>query len=55
MTEQESYYDWELSLRTRPSHRKKKKNDDKTTNNLDIPHDEFKKFIKLWRSKNIVF
>ena len=55
MTEQESYYDWKLGLRKAPSHRNKKKNDDITTNNLDIPYNEFKKFIKLWRRKNITF
>ncbi|MCK4780677.1 MAG: hypothetical protein KAT57_10835 [Candidatus Lokiarchaeota archaeon] len=55
MTEQESYYDWKLGLRTKPSNRKKKKNKDITTNDLGISNDEFKKFIKLWRSKNISF
>jgi len=55
MAKQESYYDWELGLRTNPSHKKKKKNNIITTNSLDIPHNDFKKFIKLWKSKNITF
>ena len=55
MTKQESYYDWELGLRTKPLQINKKNHDDKTTNNLNISHNEFKKYIKLWRSKNITF
>lgn len=54
MTKQKSYYDWELALRTKPLQRKKKKSIDEIINTLDIPHNEFKKFLKLWKSKNII-
>jgi hypothetical protein len=47
-----SYYDWELELRTKPKNRKKK---NKIINELGISTEDFKRFIKLWKSKNIVF
>ncbi|MFX0000976.1 MAG: hypothetical protein ACFE9Q_12310 [Candidatus Hodarchaeota archaeon] len=50
MTETKSYYDWELELKTKPRKSKIKEN-----NGLGISNEDFKKFVKLWRSKNIVF
>ncbi len=52
MTEAESYYDWELKTKTKPKHNKKKKRD---LDNLGISVNEFKRFVKLWKSKNIIF
>ena len=52
MTEAESYYDWELKLKTKPN-RNKKKNRDLDDHGIVI--DDFKRFVKLWRSKNIIF
>ncbi|MFX1391071.1 MAG: hypothetical protein ACFE9Z_13485 [Promethearchaeota archaeon] len=51
MTES-SYYDWELSQKIKPKYNKKKKKD---CNEIGISTDDFKKFVKLWRSKNIIF
>jgi hypothetical protein len=48
----ESYYDWELGKRTKPAHMKKKKG---KKDGLGISGEDFKRFIKLWKSKNIVF
>lgn len=47
-----SYYDWKLDLRTKPNHIQKKKN---KKADLGISVEDFKRFIKLWKSKNIAF
>ena len=54
MTGSESYYDWELNLKTKASE-KKKKNSKKEPNDLGISVEDFKRFVKLWKSKNIIF
>jgi hypothetical protein len=48
-----SYYDWKLNLKSKPSPKRKKKVKD--YGDLGISPDEFKRFVKLWRSKNIAF
>jgi len=55
VTGSESYYDWELNLRNKPSNKRKKKNSKKDNNNLGISVEDFKRFVKLWKSKNIIF
>ncbi|MFX1503337.1 MAG: hypothetical protein ACFFDH_20410 [Promethearchaeota archaeon] len=55
MTNQESYYDWELALQSKPSQRRKKKQDFKKNNTLDIPDNEFKEFVKIWKRKNKIY
>lgn len=55
MTSPESYYDWELNLRTKPPNKKKKKNSKKDHNDLGISSEDFKRFVKLWKRKNIIF
>ncbi len=55
MTSPDSYYDWELSVKSKPTHIKKKKKTKKEHNDLGISVEDFRKFVKLWRSKNIVF
>ncbi len=47
-----SYYDWELELRTKPQQIKKKKY---KKDDLGISVEDFKRLIKLWKSKNIIF
>lgn len=55
MTSPESYYDWELNIKPRsPSLRKKKRNKKEQTD-LGISVEAFRRFIKLWKSKNIAF
>ncbi|MFW9818542.1 MAG: hypothetical protein ACFFE5_02940 [Candidatus Thorarchaeota archaeon] len=55
VTGQESYYDWELKVRNKPSYIKKYKKNKKQKNDLGISVEDFRKYIKLWKSKNIVF
>ena len=55
MTDSESYYDWELGLKKKPQHKEKKKNNKNDQNTLGISVYDFKRFVKLWRRKNIVF
>jgi hypothetical protein len=55
VTSSDSYYDWELKVRTKPPYLKKKKKDKKEYNGLGISAEDFRKYIKLWKSKNIVF
>jgi len=55
VTGSESYYDWELNLRTKPPNKKKKKNSKKDKDDLGISVEDFKRFVKLWKSKNIIF
>ncbi|MFX1304372.1 MAG: hypothetical protein ACFE9X_13535 [Promethearchaeota archaeon] len=55
MTRKKSYYDWQLSLKSKSAQKKELKNKKKINNNLGISVDEFKRFVKLWKSKNIVF
>jgi hypothetical protein len=55
VTRTESYYDWELDLKTKPSHKKNRKNSKENLNNLGLSFEDFRKFIELWRRKNIVF
>lgn len=55
MTSPDSYYDWELSVKSKPPHIKKKKKTKKEPNDLGISVEDFRRFVKLWRSKNIVF
>ena len=55
MTETKSYYDWELDLKTKPHKGEKKKKNKKDYNDLGISTDDFKRFVKLWSRKNIVF
>jgi len=43
-----SYYNWELDL-------KSKKKNGKNHSNLGISVDDFKRFVKLWGTKNIIF
>jgi hypothetical protein len=45
-----SYYDWDLALKKNPQNKKNRK-----INELGISAEDFKRFIKLWKSKNIVF
>lgn len=54
MTSTDSFYDWELRIRTKPHYLKKKKKS-KNENCLGISTEDFKKYIKLWKSKNIAF
>jgi hypothetical protein len=54
VTRIKSYYDWELSLKNRPPQRKKSKNN-KKDNYIGISADDFKRFVKLWKKKNIAF
>jgi hypothetical protein len=55
VTSSDSYYDWELKVRTKPLHLKEKKRMKKDYNDLGLSANDFKRFVKLWRSKNIVF
>ncbi|MDX1798921.1 MAG: hypothetical protein R3255_09765 [Candidatus Lokiarchaeia archaeon] len=55
MTSQESYYDWELRVRNKPSYLKKHKKIKKQNNDLGISVENFRKYIKLWKSKNTIF
>jgi len=47
-----SYYDWELDLKTKPGKINKK---NKIINELGISVEDFKRFIKIWKRKNIAF
>ncbi len=55
MTSTDSYYDWELKIRAKPHYLKKKKKKKVENCDLGISTEDFKKYIKLWKSKNIVF
>ncbi|MFX0004913.1 MAG: hypothetical protein ACFE9C_08360 [Candidatus Hodarchaeota archaeon] len=55
MTSSDSYYDWELKVRTKPPHLKEKKKTKKIYNDLGLSVKDFKRYVKLWRSKNIIF
>lgn len=55
MTETKSYYDWELELRKKSHKGEKMRKEKQDYNDLGISADDFKRFIKLWRRKNIVF
>ena len=55
VTSQESYYDWELRVRNKPSYLKKHKKIKKQNNDLGISVENFRKYIKLWKSKNTIF
>jgi hypothetical protein len=48
-----SYYDWKISQKIKPKVKKKEK--EEKINKIGLSIDEFKKFVKLWRSKNITF
>jgi hypothetical protein len=52
---QESYYDWELRVKNKPSYIKKQKKIKKQNTDLGISVEDFRKCIKLWKSKNIIF
>ncbi|MFX0040932.1 MAG: hypothetical protein ACFFCY_16635 [Promethearchaeota archaeon] len=55
MTGSDSYYDWELRVRIKPLHLKEKKKIKKDCSDIGLSVKDFKRFVKLWHSKNIVF
>jgi hypothetical protein len=48
-----SFYDWEQELEGKGEIKKNKEKDKK--NRLGIPQDEFERFCKRWRKKNLSF
>ncbi len=53
MEQPDSYYDWEQNFKKKS---KKKITDPKEArilNTIDLPHDFFKSYLKLWKSENM--
>ncbi|MFW9828038.1 MAG: hypothetical protein ACFFEY_10620 [Candidatus Thorarchaeota archaeon] len=52
MTEIESYYDWKLKLKNKPDRNKRR---NRSHDDLGMTVGDFKRFVKFWKSKNIIF
>jgi len=48
-----SYYDWEQNFKKKSKKRKTEPKDDRILNSIDLPHDFFKSYLKLWKSENM--
>jgi hypothetical protein len=48
-----SYYDWEQNFKKKSNNRKNKPREPRIINSIDLPHDLFKSYLKLWKSENM--
>jgi len=48
-----SYYDWEKNFEKSGEKKKNEPNEPRIINSLGLPHDFFKNYLKLWKSKNM--
>ena len=53
MEEPESFFDWEQSHKKKSMKKKTEPKENRILNSIDLPHDFFKSYLKLWKSENM--
>lgn len=53
MEQPDSYYDWEQNFKKKSKRRTTETNEVRILNSIDLPHDFFKSYLKLWKSENM--
>ena len=53
MEQPNSYFDWELNFKKKSKKRMTEPKESRILNSLDLPHDFFKNYLKLWKSENM--
>jgi len=53
MEQPDSYYDWEQNFKKKSKKRTIEPKEARIINSIDLPHDFFKSYLKLWKSENI--
>ena len=53
MSKSSSYFDWELSFRKNQHSKEKVKVDREKLNSIGIPINDYKKFLREWKEKNL--
>ena len=48
-----SYYDWEQNFKKKSKKRTVDPKEIRILNSIDLPHDDFKNYMKDWKSKNM--
>lgn len=53
MEQPDSYFDWEQSFTKKLKKRTIDPKEVRILNSIDLPHDFFKSYLKLWKSENM--
>ena len=53
MEQPTSFYDWEKNFKKKSKKRMTEPKERGILNSLDIPHDLFKSYLKVWKSENM--
>lgn len=53
MEQPTSFYDWEQRFKKKLKKKTAKPKEAQIINSIDLPHDFFKDYLKLWKSKNM--
>jgi len=53
MEQPDSYYDWEQNFRKKSKKRTIDPKEIRILNSIDLPPDDFKNYVKDWKSKNM--
>jgi hypothetical protein len=53
MEQPDSYYDWEQNFKKKSKKRITEPKEARILNSIDLPHDFFKNYLKLWKSENM--
>lgn len=53
MEQPDSFYDWEQNFKKKAKIKKPEPKEARILNSIDLPHDFFKNYVKLWKSENM--
>ncbi|MBY8988695.1 MAG: hypothetical protein KGD61_09595 [Candidatus Lokiarchaeota archaeon] len=53
MEQPDSYYDWEQNFKKKSKIKITEPKEGRILNSIDLPHDFFKHYLKLWKSENM--
>ena len=53
MEEPDSFYDWEQNFKRKTKKRVIDPKERRILNSIDLPHELFKNYMKLWKSENL--